>query len=151
MKPWMLPGPRHRRLTTMRTLYTCSLNREKRREQEPYGTPGGAYTNLVPDHQSSNTEGQHTIAFSQKKFHHGRYTWFSMIYIENLYKPTSFTLNDSILECNQAIFLLCVRGVATRRILEGVPGVMVAVCLCLPRSALLLFWWRGIRVATVHM
>ncbi len=23
MKPWMLPGPRHRGLTTMRTLFNC--------------------------------------------------------------------------------------------------------------------------------
>ncbi len=26
MKPWMLPGPGHRGLTTMWTLFTCSLN-----------------------------------------------------------------------------------------------------------------------------
>ncbi len=39
----------------------------------------------------------------------------------------------------------------TGRILEGVPGVIVAVFLCLRRSALWLFCWRGIRAAAVRM
>ncbi len=37
-KPWMLPGPRHRGLTTMLALFTRSYNWELRREQGAYGT-----------------------------------------------------------------------------------------------------------------
>ncbi len=38
-KPWMFPGPSHRRLTTMWPVFTCSLNWELRRELVVDGTP----------------------------------------------------------------------------------------------------------------
>ncbi len=39
-KPWMLPGPRHRGLTTMRAVVTFYLNLELRREHGVYDTSG---------------------------------------------------------------------------------------------------------------
>ncbi len=39
-KPWVLSGPRHRGLATMRMLFTCSFNWELRREHGVYGTLG---------------------------------------------------------------------------------------------------------------
>ncbi len=59
----MLRGPRHRGLATMRTLFTCSLSWEYKREQRPYGTQSLANTNSVPDQQSLYPDGQHTLAF----------------------------------------------------------------------------------------
>ncbi len=47
----------------MRTLFTCSLEWELRREHVPYGTPSLAYINLAPDQQSLYPDGQHTHAF----------------------------------------------------------------------------------------
>ncbi len=67
-KPWMLPGPRHRGLTTMRALFiTCSLNWDLRKEHGVCGTLGKAYTNSVPDRQPLHPDGQH-ILFELLKF-----------------------------------------------------------------------------------
>ncbi len=50
-----LPGPRHKGLTTMRTIFTCSLNCELRREHGTYGT-NILYTPLdnIPLHSTPN-------------------------------------------------------------------------------------------------
>ncbi len=48
MKPWMLPDPRHRGLTTMRTLFTNSVTGNKEGDK--------GLMLLYPD-------GQHTLAF----------------------------------------------------------------------------------------
>ncbi len=62
----MLPDPRHRGLTTMRTLFTYFLNGELRREHEVQGTPRQTYTNSVPDQHSLYPVRQHTLAFYTK-------------------------------------------------------------------------------------
>ncbi len=41
-KPWILPDARHRGLTTIRALFTCSLNWELKREHGIYGTSSQA-------------------------------------------------------------------------------------------------------------
>ncbi len=57
----MLPGPRHRGLTTIRTLLIWSLNWELRRVHGVYGTPGKAYSNLAPGQHTFYRVGQHTF------------------------------------------------------------------------------------------
>ncbi len=50
----------------MLPLFACFLNWELRREHEVHGTPGQAYTNLVPDQHSLYPVRQHTLAFYTK-------------------------------------------------------------------------------------
>ncbi len=53
-----MPGPRHRGLTTMPTLFTCSLNSELTREYGAYGIWGKAFTHSF----SSSFEGQSRVS-----------------------------------------------------------------------------------------
>ncbi len=53
-------------LTTMRTLFICSLNWELTKEHGVDGAPGKAYTNSVTDQHSLYPGRQHTLAFFTK-------------------------------------------------------------------------------------
>ncbi len=66
MSVWMLPGLRHRWLTTMWTLFTFFLNWKLRSERGVYGILGQAYTALVPDQRSLYPGGHHTLTFYTK-------------------------------------------------------------------------------------
>ncbi len=48
VKPWMMPGPRHRGLTTMQALFTCSFNWDQRMEHGDHGTPIQANNTSIP-------------------------------------------------------------------------------------------------------
>ncbi len=61
----MLPGPRYRGLTTTRTL-VAPLTGNKKREQRIFGTPGKAYTSLVPVKISLYPVWQKTFSFYTK-------------------------------------------------------------------------------------
>ncbi len=53
-------------LTTTRTLFTCSLSWELRREQRVHGTPTNASANSFPDPRYLYTVEQHSFAFYTK-------------------------------------------------------------------------------------
>ncbi len=59
----MLPGPRHRELTTMRTKATYSLDWELWMEQESFDNPRQVCINSVPGQRSLYTVVHHTLHF----------------------------------------------------------------------------------------